>query len=153
MWLSAGDKFTQEAIYTNFQEEKEINTTSHSFDWIEIENIFPPIIYYSDLSFPTDYKILITKDDSLESFIVKNISRIPEVEYILLLSTDNYYEIWTVINELDREVRDRIYDIEYNILEQFPDLYFDFHVVCRNNGSIKHIFPTKAIIFYRRVDQ
>jgi len=109
-----------------------------------------PIITINQLCGP-QYEITNSIDDRVENFIAKSISRIPEVEYILLSKKDNYYEIWTVINKLDREARDRIYDIEYDILERFRDNYFDFHVICRDDKSIGKIFPTNAIIYYRRI--
>jgi hypothetical protein len=150
-WLLSDDKIAQEYVYTDFQEGKEVDTLSLSFPFklSRIDN-YSPIIRSVNLYSQTKYDIVNSIDDNLEMFIAKRISQISEVEYILLTKKDDYYEIWTIINKLDRGVRDKIYDIEYNILEHFEDKYFDFHVICRNDKSIKEICPPNYIIFYRK---
>lgn len=146
-WLSSGDKNTNELLPVSFQEigksvQIETDTGSFHFKIGTIKFLSPLII--------SEFFWQNSAEDKLEILIVKSISQITEVEYILFFKEDNYYEIWTVINKLDREVRDRIYDVEYNILERFRDNYFDFHVICRDEKSIEEICPTNAIIFYRR---
>ncbi len=87
------------------------------------------------------YNISNTLDDSLENYIIKNISVIPEVELVRVSKiADDYYGITTVINKLDRNVRESIYNIEYSIMNHFKDLNADFHVICRNGRDIKDMF-------------
>jgi hypothetical protein len=109
-----------------------------------------PIININQLCKP-QYEIINSIDDRLENFIVKYISKVSEVEYILFSKIEDYYEIWTVINKLDREVRERIYDIEFNILRRFKALYFDFHVICRNNRDIKDFYSSNTKIIFQRI--
>ncbi|MCK9376366.1 MAG: hypothetical protein M0P73_09455 [Syntrophobacterales bacterium] len=153
-WLTSGDKNTNELLPASFQEignpiQIEVYTGSFLFNWSGTKKSLSPLII-SKFFWQCEYEIANSKDDKLESFIAESISQVQEVEYILLSKIGNHYEIWIVINKLDREVRDRIYDVEYDILEQFSDTYFDFHVVCRDDRNIEDIFPTDAIIFYRR---
>jgi len=109
-----------------------------------------PIIIINQLCKP-QYDITNSIDDRLENFIVKCISEVLEVEYILFSKIEDYYEIWTVINKLDRGVRERIYDIEFNILRRFKALYFDFHVICRNDRDIKDFFSSNTKMIFQRV--
>jgi len=153
-WLSSGDKNTNELLPANFQElgkpgQVEVDTWSSHFNWSGTIKSLSPLIL-TKLFWQSKYEIANSADDSLDIFIAKSISQVPEVEYILLSKIDNHYEIWTVINKLDREVREKIYDLEYNILEHFSNIYFDFHVICRDDRNINEIFPTNAIIFYRK---
>jgi hypothetical protein len=96
----------------------------------------------------TNKMLKIYKVDSytnrLEHFIGEQIFVVPEVEHIFFSTENDSINIWTVINVLDREVRRKIYDAEYDILDFFKDLLFDFHVVCRNNRNINEIHPSKA---------
>jgi len=152
--VSSGDKNTNELLPASFQEigkpgHAEADTGSFHFNWIGTKKSLSPLII-SEFFWQSKYEIANSEEDKLEIFIVKSISKITEVEYIFLSKRDNYYEIWTVINKLDREVRGRIYDIEYNILQHFRDNYFDFHVICRDDKNIEEIFPTNTIKFYRR---
>lgn len=151
-WLLSGDKITNESLYADFQEiGKVVDTPSIPFNWNGTIKSLSPLIYFANLFWQTKYDIVNSTEDKLEIFIAKNISKIIEVEYILLSKIDNHYEIWTVINKLDRDVRDKIYDAEYDILENFRDIYFDFHVICRDDRNINEIFPTNSIIFYRKI--
>jgi len=97
------------------------------------------------------YEITNSIDDRLENYIVKCISKVLEVEYIIFSKIEDYYEIWTVINKLDREVRERIYDIEFNILGRFKSLYVDFHVICRNDRDIKDFYSSNTKIIFQRM--
>jgi len=124
-WLLSGDKNTNESLYAN-------------------------LIHFTKLFWQAKYDVINSTKDNLEIFIVNSISQVPEVEYILISKIDNYYEIWIVINKSDREVRGRIYDIEYDILERVRGNYFDFHVICRDDRNIDEICPTNTIIYYRK---
>jgi len=150
-WLLSGDKITSEALYADFHEiDKLIDTFSLSINCNGTINSVSPLILYDYLVWQKTYDILTSKENKLETFIAKTISKISEVEYIIISKKDNYYEIWTVINKLDRELRDKIYYVEYNILQLFRELYFDFHVICKDGKSINDIMPTNSIIFYRK---
>lgn len=151
-WVLSGSKITGESLNAKIREiGKLIETPSSPLNSNETKiNSISPLISYAKFFWQTSSDITNSAEDNLDIIIAKNISHIPEVEYILLSKIDNHYEIWTVINKLDREVRDRIYDIEYSILEKFRDLYFEFHVVCRNDRSIDEILPINAIIYYRK---
>jgi hypothetical protein len=150
-WLLSGDKITNESLYADFQEiGKVVDTLSIPYNWHATIKSLSPLIHFANLFWQTKYDIVNSTKDNLEIFIAKNISQVPEVEYILISKIDNHYEIWTVINKLDKEVRERIYDVEYDVLEHFKDNYVDFHVICRDDRKINEIFPTNAIIFYRK---
>jgi hypothetical protein len=86
----------------------------------------------------------------LEHFIGQQIFVIPEVQYIFFSIESDYINVWTVINVLDREVRKRIYDAEYGVMDFFKDLRFDFHVICRNNRNINEIHPSEANYILQR---
>ncbi|MDP3182579.1 MAG: hypothetical protein Q8M54_07135 [Desulfobaccales bacterium] len=158
-WLSSGDKNTSALLPANFQEigkaeekaeEFVILTLSLPFNLNRSKKFLPPLIIAKFLLQP-QYEISNSVDDKLEIFIAKSISKVPEVEYILLSKIENYYEIWTVINKLDRGVRERIYDIEFNILRTFKGLCFDFHVICRNDRDIKEFYSSNTKIIFQRM--
>ena len=91
-----------------------------------------------------------TKTNNLANFIANRIFKVPDVEYVFFSREENSIEIWTVINMLNRDSRKRIYDVEYDILEIFKDLYFDFHVICRNDRDITELYPSKDKIILER---
>lgn len=91
-----------------------------------------------------------SKEYSLERFIADKISVFTDVDYIIISKEESNFHVWTVMNKLDRTVRDKIYDIEYDILQHFSDIYFDFHVISMDDRDINDLFPSNAIIIYRK---
>ena len=91
-----------------------------------------------------------TLTNRLENFIAEKFIAIPGVECVFL-SLENYsVDIWTVINKLDREIRKKIYDVEYNILGIISDFHFDFHVICRNDRDIEELYPSNAKMIFQK---
>lgn len=86
----------------------------------------------------------------LENFISERIFEIPKVEFVFFSIEKDSIEIWTVINELDRAVRKKIYNVEYSILELFREFAFDFHVLCRYDRDINEIRPSNAKIISQK---
>jgi hypothetical protein len=108
-----------------------------------------PTIMANEVHRP-QYEITNTLDNLIDNLIVKHISQVSEVEYILFSKIKDYYEIWTVINKLDRGVREKIYDIEFNMLRKFKGLHFDFHVICRNDRNIKDFYSSNTKMIFQR---
>jgi hypothetical protein len=88
--------------------------------------------------------------DRLENFVAERFLAIPSVEFVLLSLENDSINIWTVINKLDREVREKIYDVEYDILGILRDFQFDFHVMCRNDRNIEEMRPSNAKMIFQR---
>lgn len=81
---------------------------------------------------------------NIENYIGQEIASIEEVEYVFCIVEEDFLDIRTVINHLDRKVRGKIYKVELRLLKQFLDLSFDFHVIARENRDINEIVPASA---------
>jgi hypothetical protein len=88
--------------------------------------------------------------NTLEAFVAEKFLTIPGVEYVFLLLENDSIDIWTVINKLDREIREKIYDVEYDILDTIKDFEFDFHVICRNDRNIQELYPSNVTMMFQR---
>ncbi len=145
--VSSGDKNTSALLPANYQGigKAENVVIPLPFNWDRSKRFLTPLILQPQ------YEISNSVDDKLERFIAKSISKVKEVEFILFSKIENYYEIWTVINKLDREVREHIYDIEFNILRTLKGLYFDFHVICRNDRDINEFYSSNTKIIFQRM--
>lgn len=86
----------------------------------------------------------------LENFVAEKIFTIPEVEYVFLSLENDSINIWTVINKLDREVRKKIYDVEYDILDILKGFQLDFHVICRNDRNIEELYTSNARMIFQK---
>lgn len=138
-------KVSKKEKYTAF-----ISTTLTS-NWSRSKQVIPPLLV-ANLVWGPQYEISNTIENRLDNFIANKISEIPEVEYIFCLKKENYIEIWTIINKLDREVRKGIYNIEFDILEKIKGLYFYFHVVCRNDRNPEDLFSAQSKLIFQRYE-
>jgi hypothetical protein len=86
----------------------------------------------------------------LESFLAEKLIAIPGVEYVFLSLENDSIDIWTVISKLDREIRAKIYDVEYDILDIIKGFQFDFHVICRNDRSIEDLYPSNTKMIFQK---
>lgn len=125
-------------------------------DWMQAGHLhlnwggpIPVVLYPSvDKMLPIDS--IDTLTNRLESFLAEKFIDIPGVEYVFLSVENDSVDIWTVINRLDREMREKIYNVEYDILGLINDFHFDFHVICRNDRDIKEIHPSNAKMIFER---
>ncbi len=80
-------------------------------------------------------------------FFIERASSISEVRYIATYSEDRFIHLWTVIPQRNREVQQRIYAAELELMDQFPTFSYDFNVIfCP--GEIATILPSEAQIIY-----
>ena len=125
------------------------------FQWMKVENphidgqeltlVTLPIYETNEI---TQLDAAETSTDRLETFIAESFLAIPQVEFVFLSVESNSIDIWTVINKLDREAREKIYDVEYDILGFLEEFNFDFHVICRNDRNIEVIRPSNAKMIF-----
>jgi len=87
----------------------------------------------------------------LENVVAERFISVNEVEYVFLSLENDSINIWTVINKLDRKVRERIYDVEYDILDILKGFQFDFHVICRNDRIIEGLCPSNARMIFPKI--
>ena len=83
-------------------------------------------------------------------FIGHALSEVPEVEYVLTNVEGKFFIVWTVIDKVDWRVMDSIYDIELAIMDKFPDMEFDFHLICRQGRDPKALLPSEGKLAFSR---
>lgn len=85
---------------------------------------------------------------SPENFIWYEISMVEEVESVFIEREGDYFNVLTVVNEHDEQLRERIYDREASVINSLPMYSFDFHVLPRMGHPEQELVNrTKA---YRR---
>lgn len=80
----------------------------------------------------------------ITEFFKSRVSGIPEVKGAFATVEDEQVCIWTIIDEKDKEVRRKIYDIEMELMEHFTDISFDFHVIFSSLVDVKEEVPPGA---------
>lgn len=76
---------------------------------------------------------------------VSDLSQIPQVVRVEILENDRGIDIWTFIEKRDPAVRTRVHECQFRLVERFPRLMADFHVVSKPRRSFhgtRQIYPT-----------
>ena len=156
-----GFPFHEERVFVDNTDGKGVGLSSDIglgiFLWRKIENLHingqEPILFDSlkdTVDETIEANLAESSTDRIETFVAERFLAIPSVEYVFLLSEGNSLDVWTVINNLDRDGRQKIYDVEYDILGFLPTFDFDFHVVCRNDRNIEDIRPSNVKMIFSK---
>ena len=116
----------------------------------EKESIFIELTPDADINEAVQTHEVNSAINKLEIFIAEEFLAVPPVEFVFLSIEKYSIDIWTVINKLDRKVREKIYDVEYAILGLLQNFQFDFHVICRNDRNINEIHPSGAKMIFKK---
>lgn len=109
-----------------------------------------PVVLYPSIDEILPVDRIDTLANRLENFIAEKFVSIPGVEYVFLSLENDSVDVWTIINKLDKEIRKKIYDVEYDILGIIIGFHFDFHVICRNDRSIEELYPSNAKMIFKK---
>lgn len=79
------------------------------------------------------------------------LSLVPEIERIFIdREADGEFRIITVVNKRDPAIREEIYKREQAIMESFPGLKFDFHVVTRMDRKLEDVITKAGRLAFER---
>lgn len=109
-----------------------------------------PVVLYPSINEMLQIDKIDTLTNGLANFVAEKFINIPGVEYVFLSLENDSIDIWTVINKLNREIRKKIYDVEFDILDIIRDFNFNFHVICRNDRSIEDLYPSNAKMIFQK---
>jgi hypothetical protein len=88
---------------------------------------------------------------SVETFARMELSLIPEVERIYFdREADNEFRIISVVNKRDAGIRDKVYAREEEIMNAYPGLNFDFHVMARMDRKIEDVITKAGKVIFER---
>jgi len=80
----------------------------------------------------------------------ESVSTISQVRYVAAWVEDGTVHLWSIIPQRDREVQQKIYKKELEIMERFPGMNFDFNIIFYPQEDISPILPSEAEIIYKR---
>lgn len=88
---------------------------------------------------------------SIETSIQMELSLVNEVEAVVIdRESDSVYKVISVVNERDAGIREKVYRREEAIMEMYPFINFDFHVLARMNRKLEDVMTrAKKVVFKR----
>ncbi len=81
---------------------------------------------------------------------VEKLSRIPQVEAVLLAQGDEGWEVKVIINEPDLAVVDAVAELEGTFIDRYGELPFLSDVVFLQERSLDLIFSPQTRILFKR---
>ncbi len=88
---------------------------------------------------------------SVETCARIELSLVPEVENVFFeREGDGEFRIISVVNERDAAIRDRVYAREEAIMEAYPGLKFDFHVLARMGRRLEDVISKAGKTVFER---
>lgn len=71
--------------------------------------------------------------------VARLVVSIPSLEVVYVWARPWGFECWLVANQSTEEERFRLYDLEWDLMEQFPDLGFKFNLVDREGKPLSEV--------------
>jgi hypothetical protein len=79
------------------------------------------------------------------------LSLVPEIERVFFeREGDKEFRVISVVNQRDAAIRDKVYAREEAIMETYPGLNFDFHVVARMDRKIEDVITKTGKVAFER---
>ncbi len=69
---------------------------------------------------------------------------IPSLEAVYVWARPWGFECWLAANQSTEEERFRLYDLEWDFMEQFPDLGFKFNLVDREGKPLSEVMSVEG---------
>jgi hypothetical protein len=76
---------------------------------------------------------------------------IPQVESVYVHPVGEVFRVFTIVDDVDEDTYDRIYEHERSIMHTFRELHFDFNVIARRGRSEKDLISS-ATPAWRRTE-
>jgi hypothetical protein len=87
----------------------------------------------------------------LEDALARDLAFVEEVRHVCVERADNNLLVWIALDNPIREVRERVFQKELELIEGFPEIDFDFNIIPAMNRDACH-FASSAKIIYSRED-
>ncbi len=75
--------------------------------------------------------------------VARLVVSIPSLEAVYVRARPWGFECWLVANQSTEEERFRLYDLEWDFMEQFPDLGFKFNLVDREGKPLSEVMSVE----------
>ncbi len=75
------------------------------------------------------------------------LSDVPGVERVLVSTGDHTTHIWSIVNNLSHDALYRVYACEDALLDRFPGLPLELHVVDRRDAPADNLIPGAITVF------
>lgn len=72
---------------------------------------------------------------SVENALAEYLAMVPEVEQIFVERADGNLLVWLTSDRPSRDVRERIFQTQFDLIDAFPEVSFDFNIISTRPGT------------------
>lgn len=87
--------------------------------------------------------------DSIELAMAKDFACVPEVRHVMTEQVEGPLLVWIAVDNPEPEVRMRIYQMEMELIEGFPEVDFDFNLIPSMGRSAEEIASGARVVYSR----
>jgi hypothetical protein len=84
---------------------------------------------------------------SVEKALAKDFSKVPEVKHIFVERAEGNLLVWLIAFRPDKNVRERIFQKQFDLIDAFREIEFDFHIVSTDAESPSDIASEAKLIY------
>ncbi len=96
-------------------------------------------------------KGILVESDGVEvnHFIVDQMSKVPEVNYIYSRQHGDVFYVWVVIKDSDDDAVDRVIESQQKVMHEFNNVAFDFSVIFQMGKDVNDLIAPATPIYQR----
>jgi hypothetical protein len=79
-------------------------------------------------------------------WVARLVDSISSLEAVYVWARPWGFECWLVANQSTEEERFRLYDLEWDFMEQFPDLGFKFNLIDREGKPLSEVMSVEELL-------
>lgn len=86
---------------------------------------------------------------TLEAALAKDLALVSDVRHVLVERADDNLLVWIALDNPTKEIRERVFQKQFDLIDGFPEVSFDFNIVSARGRSPQE-FATSAKLIYSR---
>lgn len=86
---------------------------------------------------------------TIEHALAADLALVPDVRHVLVERADDNLLVWISIDNPTKEVREKVFQKQFDIIDGFPEISFDFNLISSRNRAPAE-FATSAKLIYSR---
>jgi len=86
---------------------------------------------------------------SLETALAEDLALVPDVQSVFVERAEGNLLVWIGVANPTREVREKVFQKQFDIIDGFPEISFDFNLIAGKNRDARE-FASEAKLIYSR---
>jgi hypothetical protein len=89
--------------------------------------------------------------ESMEEAVAADLSTVSNVNMVMVERADDNLLVWIALDNPTKEVREKVFRKQFDIIDGFPEISFDFNLISAKNRSPEEFASSAKLIYSREV--